>query len=44
MILKIGLLDVLVSSLVSWGVEVLWTSIGLVIIYIVAGSGPLSSV
>ena len=35
---KIGILDVLEGGIGSWGIEKLWTSIGLVIIYIVAVS------
>ena len=40
---KIGILYVLGSGIGRWGVEVLLTSIGLVIINIVAGSGNVSS-
>ena len=43
MVWKIGLLDVLISGIWRWGVELLWKSIGLVIIYISAGYGPVSS-
>ena len=38
MVSKIGILDILRSDLGCWGVEVLCTSIGLVIIDIISGS------
>ena len=43
MVWKIGLLNVWGSGIGHWGVKVLWESIGLVIIYISAGYGPVSS-
>ena len=39
MVWKIGLLHVLESGLGHWVVEVIWTNIRLVIIYIVGGPG-----